>query len=207
MFNCSILTNNTYLIQVISYTMEKKLNLGCGEFKKEGYINVDFFSASNPDIRHDLNKFPYPFADNEFNLIEANHVLEHLANPFMVMKELHRISKNGSVVVIKVPHFSRGFTHPEHKRGFDISFPLYFNPLFPGGYQGVNFELKRMRFSWFGQPYLKKKVFSPFVFCCGYALGNVIDFFANLFPRLCARIWCFWVGGFDEIEFVLSVKK
>ena len=41
--------------------MEKKLNIGCGEFKKDGYINVDYYSVSEPDVKHDLNKFPYPF--------------------------------------------------------------------------------------------------------------------------------------------------
>ena len=29
-------------------------------------------------------------------------------------------------LLVKVPHFSRGFTHPDHKRGFDVSFPLFF---------------------------------------------------------------------------------
>ena len=71
----------------------KKLNLGCGEFKKAGYINVDYYSVTDPDLKHDLDIFPYPFADNEFKLIEADHLLEHLDNPFRVMKELHRISE------------------------------------------------------------------------------------------------------------------
>jgi predicted SAM-dependent methyltransferase len=117
---------------------DKKLNLGSGEFKKKGYVNVDFYSVTKPDNFHDLNIIPFPFMDNEFSLIEADHLLEHLSDPFAVMKELVRISRDKGVIQIKVPHFSRGFSRPEHKRGFDVPFPLYFNKEFKGGYQGVD---------------------------------------------------------------------
>jgi predicted SAM-dependent methyltransferase len=68
-----------------------KLNLGCGEDKKPGYINLDSNPSVGPDVVYNLNIFPYPFADNAFDLIEASHILEHLDKPFAVMKELHRI--------------------------------------------------------------------------------------------------------------------
>ena len=32
-------------------------------------------------------------------------------------------------------------------------------------------------------------------------MGVVIDFFANLSPMFCSRVWCYIVGGFEEIEF------
>ena len=187
--------------------MEKKLNLGSGEFKKEGYVNVDYYSISEPDVKHNLNRFPYPFKDGEFRLIEADHLLEHLEDPFKVMKELHRISKNDGLIIIRVPHFSRGFTHPEHKRGFDVSFPYYFSPSFKGGYQGFQFSIEKMKLSWFAQPYLKKQVLSKPVYLMAKFIGKAIDFFANLSPFACSRFWCFMVGGFDEIEFNFRVKK
>ena len=52
-------------------TTLKKLNLGCGEDKKEGYVNVDFHSHVKPDVVHDLNVVPYPFAESTFDLVEA----------------------------------------------------------------------------------------------------------------------------------------
>jgi len=185
----------------------RKLNLGCGEFKKEGYINLDHYLQAKPDIVHNLNKFPYPFLDNCCNLIEADHVLEHLEDPFVVMKEFHRISENCGKIIIRVPHFSRGFTHPEHKRGFDISFPYYFNPSFKGGYVGVEFKLEKMKLKWFAQPYLKKLFLSKLVYYFAITFGKVIDFFGNLSPILCSRFWCFLVGGFEEIEFHFVCKK
>jgi hypothetical protein len=39
------------------------------------------------------------------------------------------------------------------------------------------------------------------------AVGEAIDFLANLKPRLTQRLWCYWVGGFDEIEFRVRVVK
>jgi SAM-dependent methyltransferase len=138
----------------------KKLNLGCGEFKKKGYINLDINKSVKPEVVHDLGKFPYPFKDEYFDLVEADHVLEHTEDPFKTMKEIHRIMKHNATLIIRVPHFSRGFTHADHKRGFDVSFPYYFNPKFKGGYSGVSFQLKKMRLRWFGQMYLKKNAFS-----------------------------------------------
>jgi hypothetical protein len=34
------------------------------------------------------------------------------------------------------------------------------------------------------------------------SLGKAIDRAANWNPLVCSRLWCFAVGGFEEIEFV-----
>jgi len=183
---------------------KNKLNLGSGRFKKKDFINIDADSSTNPDILYDLNKIPYPFSDNSFSLIMANHVLEHLKDPFKTMKELHRILKSEGKLIIRVPHFSRGFSHPDHKRGFDVSFPLYFNKNFKGGYTGSSFRLKSMKLKWFAQPYLKKISLSGFQYNAGLFLGKIFDFFANLSPYFCSRIWCYQVGGFEEIEYIFT---
>ncbi len=184
-----------------------QLNIGSGEFKKPGFINVDSLSHLQPDIVHDLETFPYPFTDNSMTAIEADHVLEHLRSPFKVMKELHRILQPSGKLTIRVPHFSRGFTHADHKCAFDVTFPCYFNRTFKGGYMGVEFTLVAMRLTWFAQPYLKKTVLSPFAFYGAVGLGSIFDTLANVAPYVCSRIWCFWVGGFEQIEFQFICKK
>jgi SAM-dependent methyltransferase len=185
----------------------RRLNLGCGAFKKAGFTNLDACPTVKPDIIHDLNNFPYPLRSESFDLIEADHLLEHLSDPFAVMGELHRLLVHDGELVIRVPHFSRGFTHAEHKRGFDVTFPFYFNPTFPGGYTGIEFELKGLKLVWFAQPYLKKRVLSKIEYALGSAFGKVVDFFANLSPFICSRFWCFMAGGFEEVEFRFVCKK
>lgn len=186
-------------------TAPRKLNLGCGEFKKDGYINLDVDNRLSADVVHNLNEFPYPFAGGAFDLIESSHNLEHLDDPFGCMAEMHRLLSPGGRLIIKVPHFSRGFTHPDHRRGFDVSFPYYFDPDFPGGYSGTHFDLEKLRLTWNGQPYLKKEVFPAPLYLSLACIGWFIDMLANISPAFCSRIWCFWVGGFEEME--LHFKK
>lgn len=189
--------------------MSKKLNLGAGEDRKEGYINVDWSPLTKPDVVHDLNTFPYPFENEAFEKIEAFHVLEHLDKPFNVMKELHRILKPGGVLHVKVPHFSRGFSHAEHAHGFDVTFPLYFNPNFTkSGYYGVSFELKSLRLSWLAffhlLPYMG---YGPVLIGFLRGVNKIVSGLANISPAFTSRMWCYWVGGFDEIEFIFTKKE
>ena len=179
-----------------------KLNIGCGRFPKSGFVNVDWKEGPGVDVVHDLSEFTYPFSNEQFEWIEADHVLEHLSDAFGVMGELHRILKPNGLLIIRVPHFSRGFAHPEHKRGFDATFPYYFKPEFPGGYVGFPFAVESVRMRWFAQPYLKKSVLSKPLQLVGYVVGTVLDFLANLSPLVCSRVWCYYVGGFEEVEFV-----
>ena len=85
-----------------------KLNLGSGSKILPGYTNVDKFDTYNPDIVHDLEKFPYPFKNNSVNEILLSHVLEHVGqNPDIfnkIIRELYRICVNGTIINIKVPH-------------------------------------------------------------------------------------------------------
>ena len=184
-----------------------KLNLGSGQFRKVGYVNVDVYPELKPDIVHNLDVTPYPFKDDTFERIEADHVLEHLSDPFVVMREIRRIAKAGAHCSIRVPHFSRGFTHADHKRGFDVTFPCYFNRHFKGGYCGTDLTLKKVRLTWFAQLYLKRDLMPVPLFYIARFLGACIDFCANLHPYICSRIWCFWVGGFDEVSFEFIVEK
>ncbi|MBX4192467.1 class I SAM-dependent methyltransferase [Candidatus Parcubacteria bacterium] len=192
-------------------TREVKVNFGASGFNKEGYINVDIRESVNPDVIHDLNIFPYPFADNSVDRIELTHVLEHLEKPFGVMHELHRILKPGGALYIAVPHFSRGFTHAEHEHGFDVSFPYYFrNDLFPEQFYGVQYDLESLQLNWISHitlrylPQLGVGVVTQYVL---KGLNSIITWLANVSPMFCSRIWCFWVGGFEEMEFTFKKPR
>jgi hypothetical protein len=85
---------------------EVKLNLGCGKNHKNGYINVDKYGE--PDIRHDLELFPWPWEDSSISEIVLNHVLEHLGQDtetyLNIIKEIYRVCKDQACVHIAVPH-------------------------------------------------------------------------------------------------------
>jgi SAM-dependent methyltransferase len=179
-----------------------QLNLGCGRFPKPGFLNVDKDERSGADRLMDLDRLPYDLPTGHFTRIEADHVLEHLSDPLAVMAELHRLLQPGGALVLRVPHFSRGFSHWDHKRGFDHTFAYYFRPEWRGGYTGLELELVSCRLRWFTQPELKRTVLGPVSYALGALTGRVLDVAANLSPAACSRGWCFWVGGFEEIEFV-----
>jgi predicted SAM-dependent methyltransferase len=98
-----------------------KLNLGCGDDIKPGYINVDFEVFSGVDLKIDLNKIPYPFKSNQFTEIFMSNILEHLNDPYQIMNEIHRISKPGAIIKIRTAHFSsnNAWGDLQHKRGFN----------------------------------------------------------------------------------------
>jgi SAM-dependent methyltransferase len=82
----------------------KKYNLGCGNNKLEGFINVDQQEIYNPDLVMNLDKFPWNIESNSSDVVVLNHVLEHLTDLMSVMKELYRISVPDAKIYITVPH-------------------------------------------------------------------------------------------------------
>ena len=127
----------------------KKLHIGCGSAKLEGYVGLDIDPKSEADIIHDLEKFPYPFKSNEFDEVFAEHVMEHLDNIPGVMEELHRILKKGGKVIIHGPHFSSVdmFTDPTHKHFMTSRTFDYFcknSPFFDWHYAKTEFKKNKV---------------------------------------------------------------
>lgn len=65
--------------KMLRWSAPLKLNLGCGENVKAGWVNVDLFKET-ADLRLDLRE-PLPFPDNSVAFIYSEHVFEHLAYP------------------------------------------------------------------------------------------------------------------------------
>lgn len=86
--------------------LDLKLNLGCGGRKFDGFVNVDKYGE--PDVRHDLEVFPWPWDDSTVGEVKLIHVLEHLGRDpevfIGIMKELFRVCRRGARVLIVVPH-------------------------------------------------------------------------------------------------------
>ncbi|MEK6873868.1 MAG: class I SAM-dependent methyltransferase [Nanoarchaeota archaeon] len=130
--------------------MVNKLHLGCGNDIKSGYINLDIKKLPGVDVVHDLDKYPYPFKDNTFDVVEMHHVLEHLSNPLKVIEEIWRISKPGAKVIISVPHWSHftAYSDLTHKNYFSSSLFIYYEENNPKYYSDkAKFKIMEKKFS------------------------------------------------------------
>ena len=94
--------------------------------------------------------------------------------------------------------------HWDHKIGFDVTFPLYFNNSFKGGYTGIDFKEVSTRLTWLAQRDLKKLHLSTLQFAIADVLGHLFDFIGNLSLYATSRLLCFYFGGYEEIRFVLQ---
>ena len=189
---------------VLPEPLPRLLNLGCGQFPIDGYLNVDADPLARCEFLFDLDALSQYriFPSDHFDRIVMRHSLEHLRNVFGTMRSLHRMLRPGGILEIQVPHFSRGITHPEHQHGFDVTFPEYFNPAFKGGFTGTAFELVSMRLDYMIRWDLKKPIVLDWQIAILKVVHEVMSRLANLQPYACSRFWCYLVGGFEQIEYV-----
>lgn len=165
------------------------LNLGCGERYEEGATNVDFY-ATRVDVRHDLDLIPYPFGDSTFDEVHCYNVIEHLEKVIPVMEELHRISKPGCRITIRVPHFRSACLYEDltHKHGFAWrSFDIFAQD---GSVYG-NYTSSRYR--------ILSRAYTPYKFPFLYKLLSGVPVFTDNFLSKYIPM--------ASIQFVLEVKK
>lgn len=81
-----------------------RLHLGCGEYHKAGWINIDL-TAPGADLALDLRE-PWPFPDGSVTMIYGEHVLEHFDYPDdaeHVLREAFRVLEVGGRLSLSVP--------------------------------------------------------------------------------------------------------
>lgn len=177
----------------------KILDVGCGNQKtkrdKGEVIGVDNDPKSDADIFHDLNIFPYPFKNDEFDEIICSDVIEHLRDATAFLNEIHRIGKKGARVYIRTPHFSsvNAYIDPTHVRPFSVlSFDCFCeNPRIASYLEHRLFRLKKGYISF---PKLTRTLFAPFVYL------------ANRFPLRYEQHYAFCMQA-ENIHIELEIKK
>lgn len=129
-----------------------KLDLGCGSSKQTDFTGVDCLKLPGVDIVHNLNEFPYPFADSTVSEVRLDQVLEHLFEPLQVMEEVYRICCNGAYVMVGVPYFRSYYAviDPTHRNFFSSQWFNYFDPHHPFyqkyQYTSAQFRVERIEF-------------------------------------------------------------
>lgn len=83
-----------------------KLNIGCGQAKKKGYINIDIDRKSGAELIYSVVDMPF-FDDCSVDEILCIHLIEHLSlkEAEDAFQEWFRILKHGAKITIESPDF------------------------------------------------------------------------------------------------------
>jgi SAM-dependent methyltransferase len=180
----------------------KILDVGCGRNKTPGAVGIDSNPRSAADVIHDLDDVPYPFPDDEFDLIVGNQIIEHVGDVLAVVAELHRIARPGAIIRLDTPHYSdvASYTDPTHRRHLTTESFSYFTG-------------RRTDYDYYSEVRLRQRVVRVTMLKLWRALG--FEFLVNLcnrYPRarFLRKFWesylCFVVRG-KTIYFEFEVIK
>jgi SAM-dependent methyltransferase len=81
-----------------------KIDIGCGAFKKDGFLGVDFVPSPGVDHVVNLETDSLPFPDRSCEFIYSSHCIEHLSNPNRLFSEIGRVCRTGARIEIWVPY-------------------------------------------------------------------------------------------------------
>lgn len=148
----------------------KILELGSGEKPyfsknpKDAIVHLDKFKLPHVEKVWDLEKIPLPFKDNEFDLVIANHTLEHIKNFFHLIDDVWRILKPNGIFIIRAPYFRShtAFASVEHVNFFSAtSFDQYRQNAYYSYSVKARFEVSK-KLRWIIQGKLKfLNIFNP----------------------------------------------
>ena len=82
-------------------TRDVRLNLGSGNDPLPGHVNVDRRRVPGVDVMADVRALP--FAEGAAQLVRASSLLEHFADPYSVLDEVHRALRTDGRFVMRVP--------------------------------------------------------------------------------------------------------
>jgi len=107
-----------------------KLDLACGQNKREGFKGVDIIPGPGVDFVWDLEKYPWePFKDDSIEEIHVSHYAEHTKDLMKLMNEIWRICEPDAKVTILGPYYTsmRAWQDPTHTRVLSEATWVYFN--------------------------------------------------------------------------------
>jgi SAM-dependent methyltransferase len=88
--------------------------LALSEKKCGTYIGVELFEAAALNAKEkiswvilgDIEKLELPFEDSSFDVLILSEVLEHLVDPWNVLRKLHRYMRPGAIILASSPNVS-----------------------------------------------------------------------------------------------------
>lgn len=96
-----------------------KLDLACGQNRREGFTGVDCVDGENVDLVVDLERYPWPFEDDSVDELHCSHFIEHVPDLCGFIDEAWRVAKDDATFTIVCPYYTsiRAWQDPTHVRG------------------------------------------------------------------------------------------
>ncbi|MEK6714815.1 MAG: class I SAM-dependent methyltransferase [Candidatus Omnitrophota bacterium] len=162
----------------------KILDVGCSNNKIQGAVGIDMDPHSQADIIHDLDTFPWPIHDNEFDTVYCKHIFEHLKEPKKAIKEVYRITKPNGHIILEVPHFSSHGAYGNFQHRYFFTYELMNKLINLIKHKPIKKQIKFYKtFRFFG-----------------------IQSLANKFPRNYERFWTY-IFPAEQIWFEIEAIK
>jgi len=86
---------------VTDFNFSEKLDLGCG---------------NRHDNVHELETFPWPFSDEQFEVVCAYDIIGYLSEVFETMAEIWRVLKPAGMLHIQTPHYKDAIAYIDPTR-------------------------------------------------------------------------------------------
>ncbi len=189
----------------------RRLDIGPSYYKADGFIGLDILPSKGVDVVGDARRMP--FKTSSIEEIYSSYCLEHIDDQLAVVKEIWRVCKPGARVRLILPHFSNPafFDDLTHQRLYSTrSFEHYDHEMhaltgYPDYLPNVNLKVLKVELGWWPpQIIARKRGFKRGLLS---VLNRIINLLANAHPFFCERIWCRFVGGFYDVDFLLEVVK
>lgn len=88
--------------RVLHFAPERWFAVYVAEAEPSEHIKADLYPASSDIQKVDMLAMSFP--DASFDLVIANHVLEHVADDAKALSEIHRVLRPGGLAILQTPY-------------------------------------------------------------------------------------------------------
>jgi SAM-dependent methyltransferase len=185
-----MLTSRTAILAARRGHEAMKLNLGCGNLDKPGFVGVDRHPCAAARVLCNLST-RLPFREDSVEEVWIDNAIEHVPDTTLFMSEIARICRHGAKVTVRTPHFSSqaSWRDPTHLHHFSYFTMDHFEKASARHYTGGGFRVTGRRLSFAGGP-----------------LGWIGRMIFGISPATWEKQFCFVFRG-STLTFELAVVK
>lgn len=88
--------------RIIHFAPEKRLRSRISALSPSEYVCCDLHPVSSTIQKVDIEEIPFP--ENSFDLVIANHVLEHVTDEYKAAREIYRILTPSGYAILQTPY-------------------------------------------------------------------------------------------------------